>query len=114
MDKKYKFTSQLGMPSSYYWHRPHEVKSVSKWKKRGVKNPPSEEFLLSQGDCTRVKMTLKLEKYICNGRCANKNSKGVNVTALLEISAMFIWLKKWILKRVGQGLSLKYGGEKAG
>jgi len=39
-------------------------------------------------------MTLKLEKYICNGRCANKNSKGVNVTALLEISAMFIWLKK--------------------
>lgn len=97
---------------SYYCHGPSKVKSVSKWRTRGVKNPPSEEFLLSQGDYTRLKMMLEFEKYTYKGRCANKKSKGVNIIPLLEISATFMWLKKWILTRAGQGLSLKYGWKK--
>lgn len=96
---------------SHYWHRPGKVKSVSKWRTMGVKNPHSAEFLLIQGDYTKVKIMLDHERYICKGRCDNKKNKKVSISPLLEISAIFMWLKKWILTRVAQGLSLKYGGK---
>lgn len=69
-----------------------------KWRTRALKNSPSEEFLLSQGSYTKVKIMWELEKYTCKERWA--------------ISAIFMWLKKWILTRVGHGLSLKYVGKK--
>lgn len=36
---------------------------------------------------------LVLEKHTYKGRCANEKNKGVNIILLLEITAMFTWLK---------------------